>query len=72
VATVDAGGIAIRHKLGSRTEPIVNTAILGAFARATGFVGIEALANTVRESVPGKGKENEAAAREAYESVKIR
>jgi hypothetical protein len=24
------------------------------------------------ESVPGKGKENEAAAREAYENVKIR
>jgi pyruvate ferredoxin oxidoreductase gamma subunit/2-oxoisovalerate ferredoxin oxidoreductase gamma subunit len=72
VATVDAGGIAIKHKLGSRTEPIVNTAILGAFSRATGFVGIEALAKTVRESVPGKGKENEAAAREAYESVEIR
>jgi len=35
-------------------------------------VGIEALAETVKESVPGKGKENEAAAREAYESVKMR
>lgn len=72
VATVDASGIALRHKLGSRTEPIVNTAILGGFARATGIVGIEALAETVRESVPGKGKENEAAAREAFEAVKIR
>jgi len=72
VATVDASGIARKHKLGSRTEPIVNTAILGAFARVTGIIGIEALAETIRESVPGKGKENEAAAREAYESVKIR
>lgn len=72
VAAVDASGIAIKHKLGSRTEPIVNSAILGAFSRVTGMVGIEALAETVRESVPAKGKENEAAAREAYESVKIR
>ena len=72
VATVDAGGIALKHKLGSRTEPIVNTAILGAFAKVTGIIGIEALAETIRESVPGKGKENEAAAREAYASVKVR
>ena len=72
VATVDAGGIALKHKLGSRTEPIVNTAILGAFAKVTGIIGIEALAETIRESVPGKGEENEAAAREAFESVKIR
>jgi len=72
VATVDAGSIALKHKLGSRTEPIVNTAILGAFARATGIIGIEALAETIREAIPGKAKENEAAAREAYENVRIR
>ena len=71
VATVDASGIAFKHRLGSRTEPIVNTAILGAFARATGLIGMEALAETIRESLPGKIKENEAAAREAYNNVKI-
>ena len=32
VATVDASGIGRRHKLGSATAPIVNTAIVGAFA----------------------------------------
>jgi 2-oxoacid:acceptor oxidoreductase gamma subunit (pyruvate/2-ketoisovalerate family) len=72
VATVDASSIALKHKLGSRTEPIVNTAILGAVARVTGIVGIEALAETVREAIPGKGAENEAAAREAYAAVQIR
>jgi 2-oxoacid:acceptor oxidoreductase gamma subunit (pyruvate/2-ketoisovalerate family) len=72
VATVDASGIARKHKLGSRTEPIVNTALLGALARVTGIVGLEALAETMREALPGKGKENEAAAREAYATVKIR
>jgi pyruvate ferredoxin oxidoreductase gamma subunit/2-oxoisovalerate ferredoxin oxidoreductase gamma subunit len=54
VAVVDASGIAIKHKLGSRTEPIVNTAILGAFAKLTGIIGIEALAETIKESVPGR------------------
>ena len=72
VAAVDASSIALKHKLGSRTEPIVNTAILGALARVTGIVGLEALAETMREAIPGKGAENEAAAREAYATVKIR
>jgi 2-oxoacid:acceptor oxidoreductase gamma subunit (pyruvate/2-ketoisovalerate family) len=72
VATVDASGIAKKHKLGSRTEPIVNTAILGAFAKIAGLIGIEALAQTVRETVPGKKRENEEAAREAFENVKIK
>jgi pyruvate ferredoxin oxidoreductase gamma subunit/2-oxoisovalerate ferredoxin oxidoreductase gamma subunit len=72
VATVDASGIAIKHKLGSRTEPIVNTAILGSFAKVTGVIGIEALAEAVREMITVKTEANEAAAREAYESVKIR
>ena len=72
VATVDASSIALKHKLGSRTEPIVNTAILGALARVTGIVSMEALAETVREAIPGKGAENEAAAREAYATVQIR
>ena len=33
VAIVDAGRIALNHKLGSRTSPIVNTAMMGAFSR---------------------------------------
>lgn len=71
IATIDAGAIAIKYKLGSRTEPIVNTAILGAFARVTGIINIETLAEVIREEVPQKGKENEAAAREAYKKVRI-
>ncbi|MBM4465551.1 MAG: pyruvate ferredoxin oxidoreductase subunit gamma [Chloroflexi bacterium] len=70
VATVDANSIAIKYKLGPKSAPIVNTAILGAFARATGIVSLEALAEAVREAVPIKPEENVAATREAYESVK--
>ncbi len=70
VATVDAQSIAIKYGLGPKSAPIVNTAILGAFARATGIVGLEAIAEAVREAVPIKPEENVAATREAYESVK--
>ena len=71
VATVDATSIAIRNGLGSRTNPIVNTAILGAFARATSLVGIDSVVLAIREEVPVKRGENARAAREAYKEVKL-
>jgi Pyruvate/2-oxoacid:ferredoxin oxidoreductase gamma subunit len=52
--------------LGSRATPIVNTAILGAFAKATGLVGIDAVVEAVGESVPMKQEENKQAAIDAY------
>jgi len=70
VATVDANSIAIKHKLGPKSAPIVNTAILGAFAKATGIVGLEALAEAVRETVPFNPEGNVAAACEAYLEVR--
>jgi len=69
VATVDATSIAIAHGLGSRTQPIVNTAILGALARAGGFVGIESVVEAIKGAVPAKPEENAAAARDAYARV---
>ena len=71
MATVDATSIAIRNGLGSRTNPIVNTAILGAFSKVTGLVGIDSVALSIREEVPGKKNENAKAAREAYNEVKF-
>lgn len=72
VATVPAAEIAVAHKLGTRTNPIVNTAILGAFARLTGFVGLETLLESIAEKIPERQRErNQAAARAAYEAVKI-
>ena len=56
VATVDATSIAIRNGLGSRTNPIVNTAILGAFAKATSLVGIDSVVLAIREEVPCQKK----------------
>jgi len=69
VATVDAADIASRHKLGARTNPIVNTAILGAFAQVTGLVKLEAIVQAIEEGVPVKPSQNREAAREAFASV---
>jgi 2-oxoacid:acceptor oxidoreductase gamma subunit (pyruvate/2-ketoisovalerate family) len=68
-ATVDATSIAIRNGLGSRTSPIVNTAILGAFSRVTGLIGIDSIELAIAEEIPGKKNENAKAAREAYQEV---
>lgn len=69
IATVDASRIAIKHRLGSPTNPIVNTAILGAFARITGLVGLKPLLEAVHEEVPLKKEENVAATEQAYNEV---
>ncbi len=70
VGAVDAADIAASHNLGTRSIPIVNTAILGAFSKFTGVVGIDAVVEAIREGVPIMPDENAAAAMEAYEAVK--
>jgi len=77
VATVDATDIAIEHGLGSKTAPIVNTSILGAYAKATevlkaeGFVAIEHVLKAVEEKAPVKTEENVKATEEAYHKTGV-
>jgi len=68
-AAVDAAGIAVKHNIGTKSMPIVNTSILGAFARFTGIVGIEAIVEAIREGVPIMRDKNAEAAMEAYNAV---
>jgi 2-oxoacid:acceptor oxidoreductase gamma subunit (pyruvate/2-ketoisovalerate family) len=70
VVTVDASGIALRLGLGSRTQPIVNTAILGAFAVSSNLVRLESVCDAIQEEVPHKADANVAAARTAAETVR--
>ncbi|MBI4232131.1 2-oxoacid:acceptor oxidoreductase family protein [Candidatus Peregrinibacteria bacterium] len=70
LATVDAAGIAVRNKIGTVTTPIVNTAITGAFAKATGLVTIDSVLEAIRKNVPVKAEANVKAAREAFEETK--
>jgi 2-oxoacid:acceptor oxidoreductase gamma subunit (pyruvate/2-ketoisovalerate family) len=71
VATVDASGIAASHGIGTKSQPIVNTAILGAYAAAASFPSLDALCAAIGEEVPNKAEENVAAAREAAAAVRI-
>ena len=70
-ATVDASRIALAHGLGSVTMPVVNTVILGAFARATGIISLEALTAAIEKYVPAKPAQNREAAIEGFASVRV-
>jgi 2-oxoacid:acceptor oxidoreductase gamma subunit (pyruvate/2-ketoisovalerate family) len=69
IATVDATKIAIKYNLGTKTFPIVNTSILGAFAKATKIVNIKSIKESIKEEMPYKKEENIKALQEAYEKV---
>ncbi len=69
IATVDATRIALKHSLGTRTHPIVNTAMMGAFARVLGMPPLEAVLHAIQEEIPIKPENNMAAAREAFDAV---
>jgi len=72
IATVDATSIAIDHGLGSRTAPIVNSAILGAFSKASGIVSLDSLVASIHANAPAKRDENAEAAKDAYAQVEVR
>ncbi len=70
-AAVDGTRIARARGLGSGALPIVNSPMAGAFARVTRLVGIEALLAAIGELAPAATEANLAAAREAWDSVRI-
>lgn len=72
VATCDATAIALAHGLGSRTMPIVNTAMAGAFAAVTDLVPLDSVIRAIEDVVPVAVAENKEAAIEAFGSVRIR
>ena len=69
VGTCDATGIALKHGLGSRTMPIVNTAMVGAWSGLTRVVSLESVLAEVPGLVPIKPEANCAAATEAFATV---
>ncbi len=66
---VDATGIAVEHGLGSGAQPLVNTALLGAFAKISGDLSLDNMLKAIEELVPQKTEQNIQAARKAYELV---
>lgn len=64
---IDATAVASSHGIGSLTAPIVNTAIMGGFAKMCDIVSLDAVLDGIRELAPAKKEENVAAAKDAYE-----
>ena len=71
VATVDATRIATDLGLGNRTNPIINTAMLGAFSKSTGLVDMTQVREAILEMSPSKAEVNVTAAEKAYSSVRM-
>jgi Pyruvate/2-oxoacid:ferredoxin oxidoreductase gamma subunit len=71
LATVDATGIAVRHGIGTSLAPIVNTVILGAFARLDPDLDKKSILDAVSEGVPSKVQQNLDAAQEAFDSLNL-
>lgn len=66
MVTVDATTIALEH-LG---KPIMNTALMGAFASATGILGRESMETVIKSEFPGEiGEQNVAATTAAFGEV---
>jgi pyruvate ferredoxin oxidoreductase gamma subunit/2-oxoisovalerate ferredoxin oxidoreductase gamma subunit len=72
VATCDATGIALQLSLGSRTTPIVNTPMAGAFAATTRLVQLDSLIAAIPDVVPAEVEANQAGARAAFSAVQVR
>jgi len=70
VAYIDATRIALNHNLGSRTHPIVNTAMIGAFAALLGMPPLEDVIEAITEEIPEDTGFNIGAAEEAFMEVR--
>jgi 2-oxoacid:acceptor oxidoreductase gamma subunit (pyruvate/2-ketoisovalerate family) len=73
VAVIDAVKIAWKYHLLKEGAPIVNTPLLGAFARAAGLVSLEYMEKGLKKKLPGKVvAANSMALKAAYEQVIIK
>jgi 2-oxoacid:acceptor oxidoreductase gamma subunit (pyruvate/2-ketoisovalerate family) len=68
VFTIHATNISISKGLGSRSLPIVNSAMIGAICRILG-VDIEVASKIIRHNVPAKAEANVESAKIAYNSL---
>ena len=70
VATVDATRIALNHTLGSRTHPIVNTAMIGAFASLLEMPPLDDVAQAIGEEITIATESNMRAAEDAFRELR--
>ena len=66
---VDAASIALESGLGSKAQPLVNTAMLGAFAKVCGDLTLGNLLKAVESKIPSNVEKNIYAVKKAYDLV---
>jgi pyruvate ferredoxin oxidoreductase gamma subunit/2-oxoisovalerate ferredoxin oxidoreductase gamma subunit len=71
LAFVDADHIATSNGLGTRTHPIINTAMIGAFARVLEMPPLDMIAAAIKNDINIKAKQNVSAAHQAHEEVNL-
>lgn len=71
LAFVNADHIAADNGLGTRTHPIINTAMIGAFARVLEMPPLDRVISAIINDIHMKTDQNVMAARQAFESVNI-
>ena len=71
LAYVDATQIALKNELGTRTQPIINTAIIGAFARIMSEPSMDIISKAISEEIDVHPEKNIRASEEAYDTVSV-
>lgn len=72
LAIVDAGSIAIKHRLIREGKPIVNTPMLGAFAKATNLVSLESMERGLKGKLSSSvSAANISALKDAFEITQL-
>ena len=71
LAWVDATQIAIDCDLGTRTHPIINTAMIGAFAKMMSRPPLGTISEAIKAEITTKPANNIQAAQKAYEQVTL-
>ena len=69
---LNADLISQKYQLASRGSTVVNTIILGAFAKATGLVSLRSVLDSIPEFVSQRQPENQKACQEAYETIQVK
>ena len=71
LAVVDATRIAVDNHLGTHTHPIINTAMIGAFAQVLKMPPLDTIVAAIEDEIGVKTALNIQAAQQAYERVHV-
>jgi pyruvate ferredoxin oxidoreductase gamma subunit/2-oxoisovalerate ferredoxin oxidoreductase gamma subunit len=71
LAYLDASRLAVEQGLGTRTHPIINTAMVGAFSRVLEKPSLDAVLSAIEKEIPVKPEQNIRAAQNAFEQVRL-